>query len=150
MTTPEPAVVHPGDAVPILGAMGVRIISSGTGLAVAELPPEPNVNHFGTMYAGSLFSLAECLGGVVALATFDLEGELSGFVPLVKEMSIRFRRPALGAVRAAVSLSQDEVTRIRDESLAHGKAEYRLTTELTDPAGTVVATTEGVYQLRRW
>lgn len=137
-------------AVPILQAMGVRIVELRPGFAAAELPPEPNVNHFGVTYAGSLFSVAEMLGGVLCLATFDLEpgGELDGFVPIVKESTIRFRRPALGVVRAEAGLPDDEVARIRRDALAHGKAEFVLEATLTDAHGEVVSTTVGTYQLR--
>ena len=136
-------------SVPILDAMGVRVLEAASGHAVAELPPEPNVNHFGVTYAGSLYSVAEMLGGVLALATFDFDGELVGFVPLVKESTIRFRRPALGVVRAAASLSAAEVARVRADALATGKGEFVLEATLTDAAGEVVATTVGSYQVRR-
>jgi thioesterase domain-containing protein len=136
-------------SVPILAAMGIRVVEVRPGFAAAELPPEPNVNHFGVTYAGSLYSVAEMLGGVLALATFDFDGELAGFVPLVKESTIRFRRPALGVVRAATSLSEAEVERVRADALATGKGEFVLEATLTDAAGEVVATTVGTYQVRR-
>ena len=137
-------------SVPILEAMGIRVVEVRPGLASAELPPEPNVNHFGVTYAGSLFSVAEMLGGVLSLATFDLEGELAGFVPIVKESTIRFRRPALGVVRAEAMLSDDEVARVRHDALATGKGEFVLEATLTDTQGEVVASTVGTYQLRRF
>jgi thioesterase domain-containing protein len=136
-------------SVPILDAMGVRVLEATSGHAVAELPPEPNVNHFGVTYAGSLYSVAEMLGGVLSLATFDLEGELAGFVPLVKESTIRFRRPALGVVRATASLAEEEIARVRADALATGKGEFVLEATLTDVQGEVVATTVGTYQVRR-
>ncbi|HSF37348.1 MAG TPA: YiiD C-terminal domain-containing protein [Nocardioides sp.] len=138
-------------SVPILEAMGIRVVDLRPGFAAADLPPEPNVNHFGVTYAGSLFSVAEMLGGLLSLATFDLEegGELAGCVPLVKESTIRFRRPALGVVRATASLSDDEVARVRADALATGKGEFVLEATLTDAAGEVVASTVGTYQLRR-
>jgi thioesterase domain-containing protein len=136
-------------SVPILEAMGIRVVEVRPGFAAAELPPEPNMNHFGVTYAGSLFSVAEMLGGVLSLVTFDFEGELSGFVPIVKESTIRFRRPALGVVRATASLSDDEVTRVRQDALATGKGEFVLEASLTDEHGEVVASTVGTYQVRR-
>jgi thioesterase domain-containing protein len=137
-------------SVPILEAMGIRLVDVGPGHAAAELPAGPNVNHFGVAYAGSLFSVAEMLGGVLSLATFDLEGELAGFVPVVKESSIRFRRPALDVVRASASLTDDEVARVRRDALDSGKGEFVLEATLTDAQGEVVATTVGTYQLRRF
>lgn len=140
-------------SVPILAAMGIRVLEVRPGFAAAELPPGPNVNHFGVAYAGSLFSVAEMLGGLLSLATFDVDpdrgGELAGFVPLVKESTIRFRRPALGVVRASASLSDQETTRVRSDALATGKGEFVLEATLTDGDGGVVATTVATYQLRR-
>lgn len=136
--------------MPILAAMGIHVVELRPGFAAAELPPEPNVNHFGVTYAGSLYSVAEMLGGVLSLATFDLEGELAGFVPLVKESTIRFRRPALGVVRASASLPDDEIARVRQDALATGKGEFTLEAIVTDTQGEVVATTVGTYQLRRF
>ncbi len=137
-------------SVPILEAMGIRVVEVAPGRAVAELPPEPNVNHFGVTYAGSLFSVAEMLGGLLSLATFDLEGELAGFVPVVKESAIRFRRPALGVVRASAELDDVEVARVRREALESGRGGFVLEATLTDAQGEVVATTVGTYQLRRF
>jgi thioesterase domain-containing protein len=137
-------------SVPILEAMGIRVVEVRPGFAAADLPPEPNVNHFGVTYAGSLFSVAEMLGGLLALTTFDFEGELAGFVPLVKESTIRFRRPALGVVRASASLPDDEITRVRREAMATGKGEFVLEATLTDEQGEVVASTVGTYQVRRF
>lgn len=144
-----PAAADAVASMPILAAMGIHVVELRPGFAAAELPPEPNVNHFGVTYAGSLYSVAEMLGGVLSLATFDLEGELAGFVPLVKESTIRFRRPALGVVRASASLPDDEIARVRRDALATGKGEFTLEAILTDTQGEVVATTVGTYQLRR-
>ncbi|HEY0643183.1 MAG TPA: YiiD C-terminal domain-containing protein [Nocardioides sp.] len=136
-------------SVPILEAMGIRVVEVRPGFAAAELPPEPNVNHFGVTYAGSLFSVAEMLGGVLSLVTFDFEGELAGFVPIVKDSTIRFRRPALGVVRASASLPDAEVARVRGDALQTGKGEFALAATLTDEQGEVVATTTATYQVRR-
>ena len=133
-------------SVPILEAMGIRVVEARSGHAVAELPPEPNVNHFGVTYAGSLFSVAEMLGGVLSLVSFDLDG----MVPVVKASSIRFRRPAMGVIRAEVSLSEDEIARVQSDAQATGKGEFELEAVLTDSTGEVVATTVGTYQIRRF
>ena len=89
------------------------------------------------------------LGGLLSLASFDLEGELAGFVPIIKESTIRFRRPAVGVVRASVELTAAEVARVRRDALQSGKGEFVLEASLTDADGEVVATTVGTYQVRR-
>lgn len=133
-------------SVPILDAMGIRVVDLRPGHAVAELPPEPNINHFGVTYAGSLYSVAEMLGGALSLASFDLDG----MVPVVKASSIRFRRPAVGVIRAEVSLSDAEIARVQTDARSTGKGEFELEAVLTDASGEVVATAVGTYQIRRF
>jgi thioesterase domain-containing protein len=133
-----------GTTIPIMGAMGLKVVEVRRGYAAAEIPVEPNINHFGSMYAGSLFTVAEMLGGVIGLTSFDLPG----FIPVVKGLDIKFRRVAKTVVRSSASLSEEEIARIEEEARANGKAEFILVAELTDEAGEVVATSEGVYQMR--
>lgn len=140
-------VVHA--AIPITAAMGVRVLEVGDGSAVIELPAEPNGNHFGALYAGSLYTAAELLGGIIPGDVFDFGGDLAGFVPLLKSSEIRFRRPALGAVTARATLAPEERDRVSREALETGKSEFYLDAEITDAEGTVVAESRGLYQLRR-
>lgn len=137
------------DAIPIIGAMGIRVLEMSPGHARVELPDGPNGNHFGVLYAGSLFTAAELLGGLIPRATFDLEGEHAGFVPLIKTSEISFLKPAIGTVTASASLEPAEIERVGREALAHGKSEFTLEASIVDAVGTVVATTRSVYQLRR-
>lgn len=145
VTVNETVTAEVHKLVPILGAMGIEVLEAERGRASCSLPPGPNVNHFGVTYAGSLFSAAEMLGGLVSLASFSLEG----FVPIVKGLDITFRRPATTTVRAEAVLSEEEMARVEAEAVEQGKAEFRLDVELTDESGEVVARTTGVYQLRR-
>jgi thioesterase domain-containing protein len=131
--------------VPIMGAMELSVVEASRGRAAATIPPGPNVNHFGAMYAGSLFTVAEMLGGVLGFNTFDLDG----FIPIVKSLEIRFLKPATTTVTARTSLSEEEIARIQAEAETTGKSQFVLTTEVTDEAGVVVAATEGVYQMRK-
>lgn len=136
------AIVH--RTVPILGAMGIEVLESEAGRAVALLPFEPNRNHVGTAYAGSLFSVAEVLGGILALSSLTLEG----YAPVVKSLSIDYLRPALGDVRATVEMSPEEIERVLAEAAATGKSNYELEVSVTDENGVTVARTVGQYQLR--
>lgn len=144
MSEAETALVR--QTVPILGAMGIEVLESGPGRVVTWLPFEPNRNHVGMAYAGSIFSVAEVLGGLVALSSFTLEG----YAPLVKSMSIDYLRPALGDVRATVEMSADEIERVQAEAVAEGKSNYQLEVKVVDENGVTVATTVGQYQLRNF
>lgn len=132
------------ESVPILAAMGLRVVEAGPLRAVVELPTGPNRNHLGTTYAGALYSAAEVLGGVIGFAQ-----ELEGFVPLLKRSEIDYLRPATTTVRATTELDADRAADLRARALAHGKADFELEVELSDEAGVVVARCTGTYQLRR-
>ncbi len=131
------------EMIPILAAMDLEVVELTPTSAAARIPAEPNVNHFGAMYAGSLFTVAEVLGGLMA-GFMDVPGGL----PLVKRLEIDFIRPAMTAVTARTTLSDEDVDRIQAEAIANGKSNYELLCEVTDEAGTVVARTHGCYQMR--
>lgn len=150
LMTPEELTASLHQAIPIVAAMGIRVVEARPGYAEAEMPFEPNRNHFGAAYAGSLYTVAELLGGQIVRASLDLDGELAGFVPLLKSSSIRYLLPARGPVRARAAMAAEEIERIRVDGLEHGKANYDLDAEILAEDGTVLAVTSGAYQLRRF
>lgn len=146
-TTPsaEELTAHVRRMIPIFEAMQLEVVEAGRTSVAARIPSGPNGNHFGATYAGCLFSVAEVLGGVLASTSLVLEGA----VPLVKQLTIDFLRPATTAVTARARLEEETITRVLAETAAHGKSDFVLATEVEDEHGTVVARTSGTYQLRR-
>src|SRR3989338_4723265 len=108
------------------------------------MPLAGNQNHIGSMYAGALFTLAEIPGGALFLTSFDSQR----FYPVVKEVNLRFRRPATGDIRVEARLAAEQIERLQGEAECRGKAEYVLDLQLTDVSGEVVAEIRGLYQLR--
>lgn len=108
------------------------------------MPLVGNQNHLGSMYAGALFTLAEIPGGALFLTSFYSQR----FYPLVKELQLRFRRPASGDIRVEAKLAPEQVERLREEAERQGKAEYWLELQLTDERGETVAESRGLYQMR--
>lgn len=108
------------------------------------MPLAGNQNHIGSMYAGALFTLAEIPGGALFLTSFDAQR----FYPIVKEMNLRFRRPATGDIRVEARISAEEIQRLQQQANEQGKAEYLLQLQLTDGSGEVIAESRGLYQLR--
>ncbi len=123
---------------------GIRVDDVGPGRCVLSMDPEPNGNHFGTVYAGAIYTLGEVPGGVLFFATFDAER----FFPLVKSSQIRYRAPARGRLWVEATIGEDEVARLEAEADEHGKAEWELQLDITDEEGTVVAEMTSQYQMR--
>lgn len=115
------------------------------GFVRLRMPLEGNRNHIGTLYAGALFTLAEIPGGALFLTSFDTER----YFPLIKEMNLRFLRPASSDIFVEARLAADEIARIQDEAQRLGKADYRLELQLLDGDGQTVAQSTALYQLRR-
>jgi acyl-coenzyme A thioesterase PaaI-like protein len=130
--------------IPVIHRLGSNRAGPGRTI-VGAAPLAGNVNYQGSMYAGTLFGLGEALGAVVFAANCDL----GRFTPTVKDVQIRFRRPAMTDVRAEASLDASTVARLKLEADNDGKAEFVLDAQLTDTAGVVVATTHGTYQVRK-
>ncbi|CAM2840624.1 PaaI family thioesterase [Mycobacterium intermedium] len=130
--------------IPVADKMGLKIVEARPGFAAATVPVEGNGNHFGVIYAGVQFTVAEILGGIIALATFDT----SKFFPLVKNVDITFVSMATTPLRAEASMDDETIARVAAEAAERGKANYTLEAVVSDANGTVVATTRGLYQLR--
>jgi len=124
--------------------MGLKAIELEPRSIKLSVPLQGNENHIGSMYAGALFTIAEIPGGALFLTTFDV----SRFYPVIKEMSIRFIKPAKTDVTIGMVMSVSEAKRIEIEAEKNGKAEYVLEGEIKDANEEVVAVSRGVYQVR--
>jgi acyl-coenzyme A thioesterase PaaI-like protein len=130
--------------IPRAHQMGVRFAELRPGFVRAEVPFEGNGNHFGVIYAGVIFTVAEVLGGAIHFATFDA----STHYPLVRSLTIDFLAPGTSRLSASASLNQGEVARIRAAATPDAKVAFVLEAEVLGEDGTVVARTRGDYQLR--
>lgn len=132
------------ETIPFLARTGVVVDHAERGFVRLRMPFEPNVNHVGMMYAGALFTLAEVPGGTIWMTTFDPKRSY----PIVKDLQIRFRRPAMTDISVEVRIGDDEIDRITAEVEAAGKADYGWECELKDASGEVVAISQNTYQMR--
>ena len=131
--------------IKIVDTMGIRIVEMWDRHAKVLLPLEPNINHIGTMYAGSLFTVGEFIGGALFIASFDY----TRFYPIVKAINIQFRRPATTYVTVEATLSVEEIDAIQREADAKGKADWKMDLEIKDQAGVVCCLLQGVWQMRK-
>jgi acyl-coenzyme A thioesterase PaaI-like protein len=130
--------------IPRAHQMGIRFAELRPGYVRAEVPPDGNGNHFGVIYAGVTFTLAEVLGGALHFVTFDV----STHYPLVKALRIEFLAPGKTALSASAQLTDAEIERIRTAATPDAKVDFVLEAEVVDAEGVVVARTSGDYQLR--
>ena len=120
--TPELFNTVLAQTIPRASDMGIEVVELRPGYVKSKTPFEGNGNHIGTMYAGVLFTAAELLGGAIALSTFDM----TKFYPVVKGLSINFRRPATGAVFAEASMSDELVAELTEKAAAERQGRVHL------------------------
>lgn len=130
--------------IPAAHKLGIKAAEARRGFAAATVPLQDNGNHFGVVYAGVQFAVAEILGGIIAIASFDP----AKYYPLVKKVDIEFTGMARSDLRAEASLAEDELRRVETQAEENGKADFALDAVVRDEAGRTVAVTHGLYQLR--
>ena len=105
---------------------------------LVTLPAGPqHANHLGTVHASALLAVAEAGAGAFLARHM---GDPAGFVPVVRRLDARFRRPASGRVSARAAIDPAEVTRWAAELAARGRVSAVVPVEVVDAAGVVVLT----------
>ena len=132
-------------AIKIIEKMGMRILDFQKYSVKIILPKEQNVNHIGTIYAGSLFSLADYAGGVLFYATFDMKK----YYPVLKEVMITFKKPGTTDITCEASMSPAQAEQIKSITDETGKADWVLDLELKDEKGDVCSIVHGIFQMRK-
>jgi thioesterase domain-containing protein len=128
-------------SIDIIRKMGAEIKELSKNRIVVEMPLEPNLNHVGMMYAGSLFTLAEFPMGVLCLQNMDM----TKVFPVVGEVNIRFKKPVFSAATLTLEVAPEEFARLENEALENGKSQMIVKQEIKDTSGDVVAETSGTY-----
>jgi thioesterase domain-containing protein len=131
--------------IKIIEKMGMHILDFQKYAVKIILPKEPNVNHLGTIYAGSLFSLADYAGGVLFYASFDRKK----YYPLLKEITVAFKKPGTTDMTCEASISPAQAEQIKNLTDETGKADWVLDLELKDERGDICSIAHGIFQMRK-
>ena len=131
--------------VPSLDFIGLEVVEAAPGRVRTRLPFRPeNGNHVGTAYAGVLFSFLESSGGLLVLVALDV----SRFVPIIVEGSIRYLHAVTGPVECELALSDAERDAVHAALQADPKHRWTLAASALDGDGRVACEAELVYRFR--
>ena len=129
------------EQIPLSKAMGVRVESLAEGALTLTAPLEPNHNHLGTAFGGSLAALTTLAG--YALLWWRLGDRRCHIV--IRESSLRYRHPVTGVLRAVCRAPEAlEFEQFRATLAQSGKARMRLKVTLEE-AGRVCVEFEGEF-----
>jgi len=111
------------EQIPLTRAMGVRVESFGRDGLVIGAPLEPNHNHLGTAFGGSLAAIATLAGyGLVWLELGDRESHV-----VIRDGAIRYSQPVQGDIRAVCERpAEAALEEFRAQFASEGKARLRL------------------------
>ncbi|MCL7944632.1 DUF4442 domain-containing protein [Marinobacter sp. ATCH36] len=133
-----------GLSIPFAPRNGFSVEEVRPGFVKARVRLKGNKNHFGSLYAGAYFLVAEIPGGVLTL--FDLG---PAYTPILKEMTLQFLQPANSDVFVEFSLDEATVEAIKVEADQTGRAAFSLEGTLYDMEGNHVATSIAQYRVRK-
>lgn len=142
--TPEQATQFMHATIPVIGRIGVVVDAIEPGRVQLRVPVEGNTNHFGTMYAGVLFTLAEIPGGLIPLTVLDA----TKYTPIVTRVDIRFVATARTDITLTAEITVEQLEQLAAQADAEGRAEFILELTGVDQTGRTVIESTGYYQLR--
>lgn len=124
--------------IPFVEKVGIVRQSDG-GL---ELPFDESVhNHLQTIHASAQFALAETASGEALQALFpELVGKV---VPVLRDSNIKFKNPAQKTISAHASVTDDALSKFKEQFVKKGRASISLSVEVKDQEG--VITSVGVF-----
>ena len=118
--------------LPFNSFLGIQRASDST--QILRLPGGGHyLNHLGTVHASALLALAEASSGEFLLRHF---GSSAGFVPVVRRIEAKFRKPAHGAVGSSASAAPGALSQLDTDLAAKGRALISIAVELHDESGT--------------
>lgn len=95
-------------------------------------------NHLGTVAAAAQFSLAEFATGQWLLDTFpDLAEQV---IPMLRTSAVKFKQPAIGRVRAQVSVSPEVEAAVRTELMKRKRTLCTILVKVVNEEEVVVMT----------
>ena len=128
--------------------MGLSVLEAENGVFKATIPNSKEAgNHIGIMHAGVLFSLGEFLGGLITARYLDNPRK---FQPVVRDLKIDFKAPAMTDITATAYFSAEQALEMNAKLEETGRYDFQQKAVLTDTNGTVVAETLGSYALRNF
>jgi acyl-coenzyme A thioesterase PaaI-like protein len=115
--------------------VGLEPAADESGFLVS-LPDGPQyTNHLGTVHASALLAVAEAGSGAFLVRQF---GPGAGFVPVVRRLEAKFRKPARGRIAARCTVAAEEVERWSADLASRGRVSAPVMIEVVDATGVVV------------
>lgn len=105
------------------------------------LPVDPiHMNHVGTVYAGSMFTMAEIAGANLFVSAYG-----DDFVPVLKGVEVRYVKPTKHDLVIDIALAEEEAQQKIALAAERGRGDYFLDVPIKDAEDVLVATAKFNY-----
>ena len=132
--------------LPLATFMDVKILQAQDETYSCLVPLNDNTkNHFNSVHAAIQWAGAELLGGVVWIKNMPSDD----YLLVLKEMNIKFLKPAMEDVTATTHFSKQQVLELNNALADNGRHDFDLHAEIKDKSGNVLANTHAQYAVRR-
>jgi acyl-coenzyme A thioesterase PaaI-like protein len=121
--------------LPFNRLIGLEPAAANSGFLVSLPAGSQYANHLGTVHASALLAVAEAGSGAFLIQKL---GDATGFVPVVRRLDAKFRKPATGCVSARAVVADAEIARWSSELASRGRVLATVPVEVLDGAGVVV------------
>jgi acyl-coenzyme A thioesterase PaaI-like protein len=123
--------------LPFNRLLGLESEDPASGFYVS-LPAAPQYgNHLGTVHASALLAVAEAGSGAFLARQL---ADVTEFVPVVRRLEAKFRRPVTGRVSARVTAAPQVAAAWLAEAASRGRVLASVPVEVVDASGDVVMT----------
>ena len=129
------------EGIPFVKNTGVELLDLKRGYVKMKMPLKGNQNHINVMYVGAQSVLADLPGGALFLTAFDFPK----YVPVVKEMNTKYKKPAKTDLFIEGHLTEDEIQRVQKEMDENGKSDYRIHFDLVDTDGVTITEADVLF-----
>jgi acyl-coenzyme A thioesterase PaaI-like protein len=121
--------------LPFNQLIGLELCSPASDFLVS-LPDKPEyANHLDTVHGSALLAVAEAGSGEFLARQF---GDSKGFIPVVRKLEAKFRKPALGRVSSRCLVTKDIVGIWSAELTSRSRLSASIPVEVVDANGVVV------------
>ena len=133
------------ETIPWVKASGLKAEVLENRHVVLRLPRDQHLNHVGIVYAGSLFMLMEIAGAALFGCTYPL----GKYIPINKEMHIKFLKMGITDILCDLSISEEKAAAMIVPIDEKGKGEWVLEMDCRDTGGNVVSSSVCHYYIKK-
>jgi len=106
-------------------------------------------NHLNTIHASAQFALAEAASGECLLRRFIDIASASSFIPVVRDVQVKYRKPANGTLRASANISDADTAKAMEALSKKGRAIISVEVDLLDESENTTMTATFSWFIQR-